>query len=185
MVAGEVVGRKEQEHPAAGLVADGGGLVGPFGPGQDQARAAARRLDRDPALAALVDVFGQPEAKRADVEGDGRVIVGHDQGEGGNAGWPPLQPGLSGRLIRATCSAIGSTDRGCRSAQWLGRIADRLPLAGLVDLQRREAGLVAHLAAAGHPVAKVDVGQPRLTRDGDVVEDDMGAKAEVRCRSGS
>ena len=60
-----------------------------------------------------------------------------------------------------------------------GRVAQRAPLPGLVDFQRGKAGLVAHLPAAGHPVAKVDIGQSGLLRDGDVVEDDVGAQRQV------
>ena len=61
-----------------------------------------------------------------------------------------------------------------------GRIADLAPFAGLENLHCRKPGLVAHLAAARHPVAKVDVRQPRLARDGDVVKDDVGPKAHLR-----
>ena len=57
-----------------------------------------------------------------------------------------------------------------------GGVADVLPLAALVDFQRREIGLVAHLAAAGHPVAQIDIGQPGLSRDVDMVQNGEGAQ---------
>ena len=48
----------------------------------DKARAAALRFHGDPAFAALVDVFGQPKAQLADIKGDARVIVWHDECKG-------------------------------------------------------------------------------------------------------
>jgi hypothetical protein len=42
----------------------------------------ARRFHRDPAFAPPVDVFGKPEAKPADIEGDAGVIVLYDQRQG-------------------------------------------------------------------------------------------------------
>ena len=53
--------------------------------GEDAAAAAPGRLYRAPALAALIDVGGQAEACGGE-EADRRVIIGHDQGDGAEAG---------------------------------------------------------------------------------------------------
>ena len=82
MVAGEIVGVQEKADPAAGLVADGGLLHRPLGAGQHQTATAARRFHRHPAFRAHRQVFGQPKAERADVKGDGGVILRHDECHG-------------------------------------------------------------------------------------------------------
>ena len=86
MVAGEVVGFKEEEHPPTRLMADGRLLLLAFGAGKHQPRATARGFDRDPALAALVDVIDQPEPQLADLECEPGLIIRHDERYGGQAG---------------------------------------------------------------------------------------------------
>ena len=122
MVAGKVVGLQEKPDPSTRLIADGSDLLRALGLGQHQSDAATGRLDRDPALAPLIDVIDQTEPHDVAEKCNRRVIVRHDQGYGCQAGLHSPKARLSlrasGRLILATCSAIGSTDSGCSSARW-------------------------------------------------------------------
>ena len=66
---------------------------------------------------------------------------------------------------------------GMRFALVIGGIADVDPLAALEDLECCEICLIAHFARAGHPIAKIDIGQPHAARDLDMIEDQIGAQA--------
>ncbi|MPL88594.1 hypothetical protein SDC9_34620 [bioreactor metagenome] len=90
--------------------------------------------------------------------------------------------------VAASAAAVGQLDAGDLlgdrvdgervglAAVVLGR-ADVLPAAALVDLERAEIRLVAHLARARHPVAEIDIGQAGAARDVDMIEDQEGAEA--------
>ena len=58
--------------------------------------------------------------------------------------------------------------------------ASGLPRRPVQLLERREAGLVGHLPAAGDPVAEIDERQAERARALDVPEDDEGAKRARR-----
>lgn len=88
MVAIEIVGRQEQEHPPAGLVSDIARLMLGRGAREQDGGGTGRRTgraDRHPALVlfGLVGVFDQREAELADIESKCFVIVADDQGEMG------------------------------------------------------------------------------------------------------
>ena len=55
-------------------------------------------------------------------------------------------------------------------------VAHLLPRAAHIDLKPRELGLIAHLGAAGHPIAQIYIRQTRRTGDFDVVKDDVIAQ---------
>ena len=55
-------------------------------------------------------------------------------------------------------------------------ITHLLPASADVDLKPGELGLVAHLLAARHPIAQVDIGQARGAGDLDMIEDDVVAQ---------
>ena len=97
MVAREVVGFEEHENSTAGLVADGGELLGSDGTGEQDGRSGglggnvfyAERAVRgdgrphpDPPLAvAEIGVFEELKAKNAGVKRDGLVVVADRDGE--------------------------------------------------------------------------------------------------------
>lgn len=84
VVAPEVVGVEEEEHPSAGLVADEG-LLFRLGRARQQQRGAfsTRWRDHHPAfvLLRLVGIFDQLEIKLAHVKIERFVIVFHHQGD--------------------------------------------------------------------------------------------------------
>lgn len=87
VIASEIIGGEEQEDAAASLVADGCGLFGRGGAGEEDRGGVFRRVlraDGDPAfvLGGLVGVFDQREAEGAGVEGEGFVIVSDDESYG-------------------------------------------------------------------------------------------------------
>ena len=82
----EIVGGEEQEHAAAGLVADVLRLMVGRGAGEEDGGGVGRcagRADRDPALVLRRDiaVLDQREAELTDVEGERLVIVANDEGD--------------------------------------------------------------------------------------------------------
>ena len=120
MIAGKVVGLQEQPDPTAALIADRIGLARACRLRQNQRRTATGRGDRDPAFVALIYVGTQRKPKCIAKEPYGRVIVGHQQGHTRQCGAAVAHSRIaraSGRAMRATCSAIGSTDKGCNSAR--------------------------------------------------------------------
>jgi len=74
---------QEESHPTTSLVADMSSLLERGGFGEQQARATRPgRRDHHPALAAaLRGVFAQREAQRAGEEGDGFIVLAHEQGD--------------------------------------------------------------------------------------------------------
>ena len=88
VIAREIVGGEEQEHAAAGLVADVlGPMVGGGAGEEDRGGVCGRagRADRDPpfVLRGLIGVLDQLEAELADVEGERLVMVADDEGDMG------------------------------------------------------------------------------------------------------
>src|SRR5690606_24162132 len=86
---------------------------------------------------------------------------------------PELESGAAAAVGRAGAAAVFRLRRGLAPA--LGPE----PAARAEVLLRLEAGLVAHLLGARHPVAEIDVGQALLPGPADVVEDQEGAEAAV------
>jgi hypothetical protein len=88
VVAGEVVGVKEEDDTAAGLIADRGLLLGGGALGEEDGggvRGCAGRADDDPALVllGLRRVLDQGEAELAYVEGERLVIVADEDSDMG------------------------------------------------------------------------------------------------------
>ncbi len=80
MIAGKVIRLKKQEHPATRLVANCGPLLRPVCTRQQQtAFGTAGWRDKNPALfVRQPGVFNQFESERTNVEGQGLIVVWHD-----------------------------------------------------------------------------------------------------------
>src|SRR5262249_31729715 len=108
---GEVVGVQEQEHAAAGLVADAAGLFVIGGLREQQRRAAAARRDEHPALAgAERGVLEQLKAHDARVVVDRLVVVANDEG---NMGDCLVQKSGPQPLSDAVCTLYGAAAPAC------------------------------------------------------------------------
>jgi hypothetical protein len=83
VVSPEIVGVEEQKDTAAGLIADGAGLFGSGGFGEEQGGAArVWRGDEEPAFVVRQGgIFEELEAKLMGEEGEGFVVVADDQRE--------------------------------------------------------------------------------------------------------
>jgi hypothetical protein len=83
VVGQELVGVKKDKHAAAGLVANGEGLCGSGGFGEEESGAAGiRRSDENPTLViGEGNVLEQLEAEFLGVEGEGFVVIADDDGQ--------------------------------------------------------------------------------------------------------
>ncbi|MNE57109.1 hypothetical protein D3C80_1520570 [compost metagenome] len=120
VIAPKIVGLEEQEDPATALPADGGLLLGGRGPRQQQRRpGGASGGDPHPALAGLARlvervVFQQGEAEPLGEEGDGLVVVGHQQGQGAKV----LRHGdVPRQMSRAASALIAAQHSGLLTAE--------------------------------------------------------------------
>jgi hypothetical protein len=146
---------------------------------QDEARAPARGRHGHPALAPLILIGEAGPAEPVHEKPQALVVIGNQKRDerdhsirAAQVGQVDLRHLLGDRVDRQGMGLVGV----------VGRIAEPLPFAAEIDLQPLELRLVAHLVRAGHPVAEIDVGQPRLPRERHVVHDHVGARAN--CASG-
>src|SRR5262245_43172787 len=85
----------------------------------------------------------------------------------GSFGWPPVPPYSALALLTISTEICGAS-------------GDPLPALRPEALDRPEAGLVSHLAAAADPVAEVDVGQAVAHRLPQQPDDHVAAQAARR-----
>ena len=67
----------------------------------------------------------------------------------------------------------------------MGERLQVFPVALVVHLKPRELRLIIHLRAARHPIAQVHIRQPKVFRDLDMIENDIGAErvpVEIRVK---
>src|SRR5581483_5500503 len=106
VVGVEVVGVQEEEHAAAGLMADRGALAIVGGAREEQlGAAAARRRQPDPALAVgLRRIFDDDEAEHVAIEALRLVVVAHQERGVGDA--EDHQKGVAKSAVSASWSLL-------------------------------------------------------------------------------